>query len=75
MPGHIWKVEGGSTGWSSLQEELFNMDNAIAPFAGDEMADLLLVYMLFLGGEAVVEVEWAAVTSDIWSPQRAFFVG
>jgi hypothetical protein len=50
-------------------------DDAIAPFAEDEIAALLLVYMLIFLGEAMVDVDRAAVTSKIWTPQRAFFVG
>ncbi len=51
------------------------MDNAIAPIAGDEIAVLLLVYILIFLGEAKVDVDRVAVTSETWSPQRAFFVG
>ncbi len=59
----------------SPQEELYGRDNAIAPFWGDEIAVLLLVYMLIFLGEAEVDVDRVVVTSKIWSPQRAFFVG
>jgi hypothetical protein len=48
------------------------MQDAIAPFAGDEIAVLLLVYIL---GEVEVEVDRVAVMSDIRSRQRAFFIG
>ncbi len=45
-------------------EEVFEMNNAIAPFVGDEMAVLLLVYILMFLGEAEVEVDRATVTSN-----------
>jgi hypothetical protein len=51
------------------------MDDAIAPFVRDEIAVLLLVYMLIFSGEVEIDVDQAAVMSKIWSPQRAFFVG
>jgi hypothetical protein len=54
---------------------LYNTDNAIAPFGGDEIAVLFLVYMLIFLGKVEVDVNQAAVTSKIWSSQRAFFVG
>jgi hypothetical protein len=45
------------------------------PFAIDERAVLFFVYMLICTGEAEEEEDWAAVTSKLWSLQRAFFVG
>ncbi len=44
-------------------------------FAGDERAVLFFVYMLIRTGEAEEEEDWAAVMSELWSLQRAFFVG
>ena len=51
------------------------MGGAIPPFAGDDIAVLLLEYKLTRVGEAEVEVDQAAVTSNVWSSLRAFFVG
>ncbi len=62
------------TGWLFPQYGGFDLGNAIPPFAGDEIAVLLLEYKLTHVGEAEVEVDWAAVTGNIWSPHRAFFV-
>ena len=68
-------VGRGITGWSSLQVGGFDLGNAIPPFVGDEIAVLFLEYKLTHAGEAEVEVDRAAVTSNIWSTHRAFFVG
>ncbi len=54
---------------------MYDTDDAIAPFVGDEIAVLLLVYVLIFLGEAEIDVDWAAATSEIWSSQRDFFVG
>jgi hypothetical protein len=51
------------------------MDDSIAPFEGDEIAALLLVYKLIVLGEVEVDVDCVAVMSKILSSQRAFFVG
>jgi hypothetical protein len=51
-----------------------NLGGAILPFAGDDIAVLLLEYKLTHAGEVEVEVDQAAVTSNNWSSIRAFFV-
>jgi hypothetical protein len=51
------------------------LGGAIPPFAGDDIAVLFLEYKLTFAGEAEVEVDQMAVTSDVWSSLRAFFVG
>ncbi len=48
--------------------------NADPLFAGEEMAFLLLEYKLNCTGEAEVEADLAAVMSETWLPQIAFFV-
>jgi hypothetical protein len=57
------------------QDGWINLGGAIPPFAGDEIAVLLLEYKLTRARDAEVEVDRVAVTSDIWSSHRAFFVG
>jgi hypothetical protein len=51
MLGGIWSVERGITGLMFLQEGGFVVDNAIPAFARDEIAVLLLVYMLICAGD------------------------
>ncbi len=51
------------------------MGDAFPTFVGVEIVVLLLEYKITHVGDAEVEVDWAAVTSDIWSSHRAFFVG
>jgi hypothetical protein len=51
------------------------LGGAIPPFVGDEIAVFLLEYKLTRAGDVEVEVDRAAVMSNIWSSHMAFLVG